>query len=55
MNERYQKVLVLYLLANAVVKVLNGEFKIFKWIKDSLVGYTIFSIGLREMTKRKNR
>ncbi|MGK9045529.1 hypothetical protein [Mammaliicoccus vitulinus] len=57
MNKRYQKVLVLYLISTLVPYTLfnkNKDFTLTKsWLPSSLVGYGIFSYGLKVLTKMK--
>ncbi|MBO0927264.1 hypothetical protein J2P86_04810 [Staphylococcus sp. 30400_3112M30941] len=55
LNQRYVKVFALYftsiITANTVVKNNN----LIKTLVQTITGYTVFAIGLKYLTKRKNK
>ena len=56
MNQRYVKVLGLYVVSTAVPALLNKICKLdglLKWTVQTGLGYGIFAYGLKVMTRRK--
>lgn len=58
MNKRYQKVLGLYALSTLVPTLLHRKSNrknYTQWMTKTAMGYGIFAVGLKQMTKRKQR
>ncbi|HCY2886179.1 TPA: hypothetical protein O1I13_000452 [Staphylococcus aureus] len=59
LNQRYVKVFALYfasiVTANIVVKNNNLIKTLIQTLIQTLAGYTVFAVGLKYLTKRKNK
>ncbi|MCE5153843.1 hypothetical protein [Staphylococcus hyicus] len=58
MNQRYLKVLGLYILSSAIgamtTRMCNKDH-VFKWFTQTIIGYGVFAYGLKVLTRAKNK
>ncbi|EHJ08512.1 hypothetical protein [Staphylococcus simiae] len=54
-NTRYVQVFVLYLISVITSNIVTNSNSLIKTLVQTLTGFTVFSIGLRYLTKRKQK
>ncbi|MEB6570829.1 hypothetical protein [Staphylococcus auricularis] len=54
-NQRYVKVLVLFSISNLISNTLVKNDNFFKFIVQTLLGYTVFAFGLKYLKKLQSK
>ncbi|MBE5661025.1 hypothetical protein HUZ99_05220 [Staphylococcus sp. SS87] len=55
LNQRYIKVFVLYFTSIITANIIVKNNNLIKTLVQTITGYTVFAIGLKYLTKRKNK
>ncbi|BBD85054.1 TPA: hypothetical protein ACGI1V_000533 [Staphylococcus argenteus] len=54
-NQRYIKVFALYFASIVTANIVVKNNNLIKTLIQTITGYTVFAIGLKYLTKRKNK
>ncbi|HDB1233048.1 TPA: hypothetical protein O6D75_001095 [Staphylococcus aureus] len=55
LNQRYVKVFALYFVSNVTANIIVKNNNLIKTLIQTIAGYTVFAVGLKYLTKRKNK
>ena len=55
LNQRYVKVFALYFVSIVTANIVVKNNNLIKTLIQTLAGYTVFAVGLKYLTKRKNK
>ncbi|UMT75886.1 hypothetical protein ML437_00940 [Staphylococcus roterodami] len=55
LNQRYIKVFVLYFTSIITANIIVKNNNLIKTLVQTITGYTVFAIGLKYLTKHKNK
>lgn len=55
LNQRYVKVFALYFASIVTANIVVKNNNLIKILIQTLAGYTVFAVGLKYLTKRKNK
>lgn len=54
-NQRYMKVFILYLISTLVSNFVIKSNNLFKTILQTVIGYTVFAVGLKYLKNIRNK
>lgn len=55
LNQRYVKVFALYFVSIVTANIIVKNNNLIKTLIQTIAGYTVFAVGLKYLTKRKNK
>ncbi len=55
LNQRYVKVFALYFTSIITANIVVKNNNLIKTLVQTITGYTVFAIGLKYLTRRKNK